>query len=78
MGAGDKKDVVPELWLVCANAGMGTARDLAVDRRYAALQLDPTAAVAVRYDNIKDPKVLPAGGVCPHGLGGLENPVAHL
>ena len=66
VGAGDEKDVVQELWLVCANAGMGAARDLAVDRRYAALQLDPTTAVAVRYDNVKEPKFLSArGGITP-------------
>ena len=71
-GTGDKEDVVQELWLVCANAGLGAARDLAVDRRYAALQLEPTAAVAVRYDNIKNPQVLPAGG------GAHPRPTNHL
>jgi len=59
---GETIDVQQEQWLVCAVAGMGTARDLAMDRRYAALQLDPTAAIAVRCDNFKDACVLPAGG----------------
>ena len=62
VGAGDNGDVAQELWLVCANAGLGAARDLAVDRRYAALELEPTAAIAVCFDSTKSPSVLPAGG----------------
>ncbi|BDA44284.1 probable Sacsin [Coccomyxa sp. Obi] len=61
--SGDNGDVAQQLWLVCANAGLGAARDLAVDRRYAALQLEPTTAIAICFDSANSPKVLPAGGV---------------
>lgn len=75
-------DVQQEQWLVCAIAGMGTARDLAMDKRYAALQLDPTAAIAVRCHNFKDANVLPAGGTsCPgsaHYLTALCFNPSHL
>lgn len=47
---------------MCANAGLGNARELAVDRRYASLQLCPVAAVAVRYTSVNNLKVVPAGG----------------
>ena len=35
-----------EMWLVSAVAGLGAARELAMDARNARLRLDPTAAVA--------------------------------
>ena len=58
------EDIRQEMWLVAANAGFGTARDLATDARNARLHLDPTAAVAIRYTSDRDLELLPdpAGG----------------
>lgn len=65
-------EVGQEMWLVSANAGLGLARDLAGDRRHAALRLDPTAAVALRYTSDKALEVL------PDALGGAPCQAARL
>lgn len=67
--AGDASgEASQEMWLVSANAGLGTARDLAADRRHASLRLDPTAAVALRYASDKTLEVF------PDALGGAPLP----
>jgi hypothetical protein len=65
MSSGSRGEVVQELWLVCANAGLGAARDLAVDRQHTALQLSPIAAVAVRYTSVSELEIIQSGGLCP-------------